>query len=379
MSPRRPAATLLKGATIFYAVLALLAWGWAGVFDIALLGETSPSVPAVFHGFILGIGVVVLSGALYAGSRSVRRSSEILEQFLRGTTVLGAVWLALISGFAEEVMFRGALFGQLGLIGTSIFFGLCHFVPLRAFWWYPIYAAFAGYLFGVLRGSSGSVWPCVVAHVVINGINLSWLAWRVRKHGRRVRRTTTTGTDGDVSHGEDPDAFALPEEIDVPDTFPFTVWRYDLRVEPSGTDRQNLPLCLEGENLALFSYVDREEVYDALRGGRFIFAESFRAPLRPFPHDVAAFSAYVFDIVTGIEVAERYVDETRTDDVRAWKVVARRGEWVKVPLEVQQPEPGRFEVDPDEEDQGVLRAQWTTYPRWFQDGMRFKYPQLRDL
>jgi hypothetical protein len=87
----------------------------------------------------------------------------------------------------------------------------------------------------------------------------------------------------------------------------------------------------------------------------------------------------LFQPVTGLEVAERYSDEETTDDVRAWKIVARRGEWVKVPLLVPPPEEGRFVIDADREDTEVLAAQWQSYPRWFQDAMRFKYPRLRDL
>ena len=49
-------------------------------------------------------------------------------------------------------------------------------------------------------------------------------------------------------------------------------------------------------------------------------------------------------MVTGC-LAERYVDERTTDDVRAWKVVAQRGEWVKVPLLVGTPEEGRFDAE----------------------------------
>jgi len=384
----RPRLDLLRAATLFYAALALLAWGWAAFFDVPLFGETSPSRLQLLDGLLLGLGVVLFSGVLYLGSRSVRRSSQVFERFLADTSVPTAIWLALVSGFAEEVAFRGALYPQLGAAGTSILFGLCHVLPLRAFWWYPLYAAFVGYLFAMLREGSGSVWPCVVAHATVNGINLPRRARRARRSGRpppaRMGRGRGEETDGDAFGAPGPPAdaagdWSLPEEIDVPDTFPFTVWRYDLRVEPRGTDRANLPLCLEEENLALFAYVPREEVYEALRGGRFVFAESFRGPLRAFPHDVAAFSAYLFDAVVGVEVAERYVDEETTDDVRAWKVVAQRGEWVKVPLLVRQPSPGRFEVDPDREDRGILRARWNTFPRWFQDGMRFKYPDLRDL
>ncbi|MGH7163184.1 MAG: hypothetical protein ACREID_06855, partial [Planctomycetota bacterium] len=140
-----------------------------------------------------------------------------------------------------------------------------------------------------------------------------------------------------------------------------------------------LPQCLEAEDLALFDVLPREEVYRRMREGAFTFAESFEAPMRGFPGDLAALSAYLLRIVSGVEVAERYAAEGVTDDVRAWKVVARSGEWVKVPLVVEEREDGSFFVDAARDDTEIVAAKWASYPRWFQDGMRLKYPRLRDL
>ena len=84
-------------------------------------------------------------------------------------------------------------------------------------------------------------------------------------------------------------------------------------------------------------------------------------------------------LVVGVEVAERHVSETESDDVRAWKAAARRGEWVKVPLLVERGEAGTFVVDAEREDVEVVAARWSDYPRWFQDAMRFRYPRLRSL
>ena len=131
------------------------------------------------------------------------------------------------------------------------------------------------------------------------------------------------------------------------------------------TSRRKL-LQTPAPELALFSCVPRDEVYAQFREGRFVFAHTFQAPFAAFPADLTTLSAYLFQPVIGIEVAERYVEAAVTDDVRAWKIVARRGD-------------GKFVVDDDADDQEVLAAHWNEYPRWFQDGMRFKYPGLREL
>lgn len=163
------------------------------------------------------------------------------------------------------------------------------------------------------------------------------------------------------------------------DELPLTVWRYHVDLPVHGADRCNLPDALEAETLDLFRDLAREEAYAQIRAGRLRYDATRAEPAPEFPQDLAVLSLYLFDVVKGLEVAERYVAENVTDDVRAWKVVARRGEWVKVPLVVRRHDERSFVVDPDLEDLEVVRARWATYPLWFHDGMRRKHPSLRAL
>jgi hypothetical protein len=163
------------------------------------------------------------------------------------------------------------------------------------------------------------------------------------------------------------------------DEFPITAWRYHMDLEVRGFDRQNLVDALEGEELGLFDDLPRSQAYAAIRDGRLRYEGTRSEPAPAFPRDLSILSLFLFEVVRGIEVAERYCADDVTDDVRAWKVLARRGEWVKVPLVVRRDEEERFVVDPDDEDLEVVRARWCSYPHWFQDGMRRKYPALRAL
>ena len=92
--------------------------------------------------------------------------------------------LALASGFAEELLFRGALWPHLGLAGTSLLFGLVHMLPRRALALYPVFAALVGVVFGLVRSGTGSVVAAMVAHAVVNGLNLTWLELRRRRAAR---------------------------------------------------------------------------------------------------------------------------------------------------------------------------------------------------
>lgn len=162
-------------------------------------------------------------------------------------------------------------------------------------------------------------------------------------------------------------------------TWPQMVWRYAFRLDLEGRERQDLPDALEAESLALWDLVDREEAFARMRDGVLVFEARAPEPLPSFPQDLATLSVYLFRIVKGFEVAERFTGEGVSDDARAWKVVARQGEWVKLPLVVRGDERGRFHVDEDADDLEVLAARWRTYPLWFQDGMRRKHPSLRAL
>src|SRR5688572_27825048 len=111
------------------------------------------------------------------------------------------------------------------------------------------------------------------------------------------------------------------------DDFPVTAWRYRLDLPVSGSDRRNLVDALDAEDLDLFEHVPREEAYRQIQDGRLLCSMDRDEPAGRFVEDLSVLSLFLFQVVKGIEVAERYVAEGVTDDVRAWKVVARRGEW----------------------------------------------------
>jgi len=367
---------LVRFAAAFYLGLVAAAWLWAWIFGHTdrLYGERAPEARFLLHGVGFGLAIVALCHVAYRVARPVRAASSLMARVLGPIGLRDALLLALLSGFAEELAFRGALWPQLSLWGSAVLFGIAHTIPARALLGYPIFAFFAGIVLGVLREESGSIWPAVACHATVNLLNLAWLGRLERARlGQRVESLEPHRSD----KAREAQPLPVPQVVD--EGFPRTIWRYHLRIELTGTDRMTLPECLEAEDLALFQNVPREEVERQFRNGLFVFEDEYLEPFMAFPDDIAAISTYLFQIVTGIEVAERMVDERTTDDVRAWKIASRRGEWVKVPLVVESSEPGRFEVDADREDLEVVAAHWNEYPRWFQDGMRFKYPRLRDL
>jgi membrane protease YdiL (CAAX protease family) len=78
----------------------------------------------------------------------------------------------VLSATAEECLFRGTLQPWLGYVPTSILFGLLHFVPIRVFLPWTAFAMIAGFVFGALFGGTGNLITPIVAHALVNGVNL---------------------------------------------------------------------------------------------------------------------------------------------------------------------------------------------------------------
>jgi membrane protease YdiL (CAAX protease family) len=176
------ARSILRPAVVFYGVVVLFAVGYAvfsGTSNV-LLGDRAPTVGWTLAG--IGAGLVVVA-ACHLGRRSLRfleRAADALTDILGPISYETAVLLALISGVAEELLFRGALWPHLGLFGTTFLFAVVHVVPRRGLWGYPVFAGVVGLLLGALREFSGSVLPPMLAHVTVNGLNLAWLERRRR-------------------------------------------------------------------------------------------------------------------------------------------------------------------------------------------------------
>ena len=183
-------SSIVKMAGVFYGVVGLFAFGYA-FFDwlqrdgvpqgYVFLGLAFPSFGMTIAG--LGIGLAIV-GVVHVGRRSipgVDRAVDELARLIGPISTGDALWLALFSGIGEELLFRGALWSHLGWFGTTFLFGLVHIVPRRRLWSYPLFAAGAGLLLGLLRDTSGSVIPPILAHVTVNGINLVWLARRAAR------------------------------------------------------------------------------------------------------------------------------------------------------------------------------------------------------
>jgi membrane protease YdiL (CAAX protease family) len=132
----------------------------------------------------LGLAAAGLLLALWAAGRArlaqARELEEQLARLLGGLSRSEALALAVLSGFSEELFFRGAVQGAVGWLLASLLFALLHSGPGPSFRLWALFAGIAGALFGALMAWRGNLLAPVVAHAVVNAVNLVHLAGRGR-------------------------------------------------------------------------------------------------------------------------------------------------------------------------------------------------------
>jgi len=148
---------------------------------------TAWSLPAALGaGVAAGLLAVAISEGLTRWTKLGRALSDLLAETIGPLGRADAWLLALASGLAEEMFFRGAVQPKLGIVWASLLFGAAHFMPRRELVLWSGYAALMGLGLGWLYDRTGQLAAPIAAHVVVNAINLPRLAARSVAQGDRV-------------------------------------------------------------------------------------------------------------------------------------------------------------------------------------------------
>ncbi len=116
-------------------------------------------------------------------SRSLARTVDEMRQWLGGLSRSEVLAVALASGVAEELFFRGWLLNEVGLIASSVIFGLVHVPPTRNWMYWPVFAFIVGLFLGALCIWSDSLIYAIIVHAGINFINILRLPPELKKFG----------------------------------------------------------------------------------------------------------------------------------------------------------------------------------------------------
>jgi membrane protease YdiL (CAAX protease family) len=172
---------LLEGA------LLLVAACWIQLAQLDIVSEFAVTRRVALIGVLGGLGTAVSGFAIIFVGRLFKNSIkwiDALRQIIyaevaplfRDLNLADIVLIAVSSGFCEESFFRGVMQTQIGLIPTSIIFGLVH-CPAPRYLSYGLWAAGAGLFLGYLRDYTGSVWAPIIAHGLSNLIVIIYLRY----------------------------------------------------------------------------------------------------------------------------------------------------------------------------------------------------------
>lgn len=180
LRPALPGRTFFAFGWWFYLVLALAGAMWMALQERGVGLERFAAGTAKDIGFdlVLGAGMALVLVLLWAAARLLPAAREIEREMARqlgGIDASAAVVLALISGVAEEVFFRGALQTAWGPLAATILFAAVHWGPSRAFRLWTAFAALAGATFAIAVEWRGTLLSAIVAHALTNLVGLSRL------------------------------------------------------------------------------------------------------------------------------------------------------------------------------------------------------------
>jgi len=174
---------ILAAIGITALILLLITRLWLWLDPISLLPLRVSLMDALF-GLGLGVAITLASAIAYQLWPAYRRSADVyLQLVLSPLTGIDVLWLGLLPGLSEELLFRGVMLPAIGLTGfglaiSSVCFGVLHLSSLEQ-WPYGLWATVIGLVLGGSALISGNLLVPLLAHIVTNV--MSSLVWKLRQ------------------------------------------------------------------------------------------------------------------------------------------------------------------------------------------------------
>lgn len=164
-------------------VLMFVAKLWLHFGSVTLL-PLRGTAEALLLGLGIAVGITALSSLVYRLWPAYRHSADFYLQLVLKPLVLpDLIWLGLLPGMSEELLFRGVMLPAVGLnatgiIASSVLFGVLH-LSGRQQWPYVVWATVVGLLLGFSAVTTGNLLVPIVAHIVTNW--LSSYLWKLEQ------------------------------------------------------------------------------------------------------------------------------------------------------------------------------------------------------
>lgn len=169
-------------------VLSLIAKIWMQAGSIALFPiQWSPQ--AALLGLGLGLLITGASSLVYRVWATYRQNADYyLRMVLKPLTWSDLIWLGLLPGMSEELLFRGVMlpafgFDLLAVLLSSLCFGVLHLSNLRQ-WAYVVWATIVGGILGICTLATGNLLVPIVAHIATNLISSCLWKWDDRRNNQ---------------------------------------------------------------------------------------------------------------------------------------------------------------------------------------------------
>jgi len=156
-----------------------LAWIWLRGLGVGA-GDLMP-------GLWMGFGAALLLGLVnyvvlrlappLQPVRAIRRLyQETLRPLFAEVGPLEIVGVSVAAGVGEELLFRGAVQAEFGLVAASVLFGLAH-ISGRSSVVFGLWVAVMGFGLGGLAQAAGGLLAPIVAHTVYDAMAISYIRW----------------------------------------------------------------------------------------------------------------------------------------------------------------------------------------------------------
>ncbi|MGK7931889.1 MAG: CPBP family intramembrane glutamic endopeptidase [Microcystaceae cyanobacterium] len=153
-------------------ILMFVAKIWQYLGSVFLLSwELTPQ--SLIFGSLLAIGIIVASGFVYRLWPAYRQSADAyLELVIKPLIWPDLIWLGLLPGLSEELLFRGVMIPAFGydlfaVIISSLIFGVLHLSGSQQ-WPYVVWATIVGFALGYSALVTGNLLIPIVAHIITN-------------------------------------------------------------------------------------------------------------------------------------------------------------------------------------------------------------------
>lgn len=128
-------------------------------------------------GFMIVIGLLLFTIVMLVSLGSTALSSALgveistnVSVVLAGAPLWFYIFVAVIEPINEELLFRGLMVPRLGIVISALLFGSLHATYNSTFAIEVIAAAIFGLVAGYAFKKTGSLYPSIIAHILVNSI-----------------------------------------------------------------------------------------------------------------------------------------------------------------------------------------------------------------